>query len=76
MQTVTQVALEGGAVQEWHEEVDAREVKVDELVDQVWLWEREIDRAGVDVKRAAFPLLTPMSQAKQNVKEVGRQLTV
>jgi hypothetical protein len=33
MQTIAQVALEGGAVQARQEEVDAREVKVHKLVD-------------------------------------------
>jgi len=33
VQTVTQVAVEGRAVEERQEEIDAREVQVDEVVD-------------------------------------------
>jgi hypothetical protein len=56
MQTVMQVALEGGAFQAGQEEIYAREVKVDNLVVQVWLWEGVIDGVDVDTKQAAFSL--------------------
>lgn len=39
MQVVTQISLERWAVQKRDEEVEAGEIQVDEMVDQVWLWE-------------------------------------
>lgn len=59
MQTVVQVALECRAVEEREEEVDAREVEVDEVVDEVRLRKRVF--YGVEAKLAAFPLFSPVS---------------
>ena len=39
VQVVTQILFERRAVQERDEKVDTREIQVDEMVDQVWLWE-------------------------------------
>jgi hypothetical protein len=62
MQTGMQVALEGRAVQEREEEVDAREVEVNKVVDQVRLRKREF---CVEAKREAFPLFSPVSWTKR-----------
>jgi len=39
VQVVTQISLERRAVQKRDEKVDTREIEVNEMVDQVWLWE-------------------------------------
>jgi len=67
VQTGMQVTLEGRAVQEHKEEVDAREVEVDEVVKQVWL------RKGgfcVEAKCEAFPLFSPVSWTKRHGRRV------
>jgi hypothetical protein len=50
MQTIMQVVLEGGEVKARQEEVDAREVQVNKLVDEVWLRGGVINRTGVEAK--------------------------
>jgi hypothetical protein len=54
VQAVAQTLLEGWAVQEREEKVDSREVKVDELVDQVGLWKGVTRR--VEAEGGTFPL--------------------
>jgi hypothetical protein len=63
VQVVTQISLERRAVQKRDEKVDAREIEVDEVVDQVWLWETVA--RWVEAQGSAFPLSTLyMSGAK------------
>ena len=56
VQVVTQTSLERWAVQEREEEVDTREIQVDEMVNHVWLW--EIVAWWVEAEGSAFPLST------------------
>ena len=69
VQTVMQVALEGRAVQEWQEDIDAREVQVGEVLDQVRVWERVF--YGIEAKGGAFPLFGPMSWGKWRGRKSG-----
>jgi hypothetical protein len=70
MQTIMQVVLEGGTVKVRQEEVDVREVQVNKLVDEVWLRGGVINRTGVEAKRVAFLLLTPVSRANDGRRGV------
>ena len=57
VQAIAQIRLKCWAVQEWEENVDAREEKVDEMIDQVWFW-KGVTR-GLVAKGCAFPLSSP-----------------
>jgi hypothetical protein len=55
VQVVTHLPLERRAMQKREEKVDAREIQIEEMVDQVRLWEAVMGQ--VEAEGGAFPLI-------------------